>query len=351
EFYRNNEYEFYIKKVIDLNNIELNNLKLFLENKYKKEVLFNPFKIISQDIESELVFNAVNNLIKNVNNFVLVDLGGASTELTIKKDNYINKILLKTGAVHFNDHIDLNSILNIDENIKNVILIGGSFVSLYFSLEKFKIFKNLNILNNNFLLFLVNFFLYDANYLNISRFFLFNIFRKILFIDKILNFFKKIVNFLFVVVLFFLICCFLCFLFFNINLKFYLILVFVVLIFIFIIIFIFLYISFIIDDFIYSLVDDTLFKNDYIFLKKINFEDVIDFYKFIKPLNYKQIEFKFWDLKGRGDSIKNAFIFILSLLNIIKPENIYITNITLLEGLVINIFFNTNITNNKEKSN
>lgn len=358
EFYRNNKYETFIKKIIDLNELELNSLKLFLEKKYNKKVLFNLFKIISQDVESELVFNAINNLIKDIDNFVLVDLGGASTELIIKKNNYINKILLKTGAVYFDNQIDLNSIflnsiLDIDKNIENIILIGGSFVSLFFSLEKFKFFKKLKILNNKLLLFLANFFLANNNHihLNFSRFFLFNIFRKILLIDKILNFFKKILNFFFIFILFFLIFGFICFLFFNINLKIYLALVFLILILIFIIIFIFIYITIKIDDFIYNLVDDILFKNNYIFLRKINFEDIIDFYTFIKPINDKEIEFKFWDLKNRGESIKNALIFTISLLNIIKPLNIYITNITLLEGLVLDIFFNTNITTKDEENN
>jgi hypothetical protein len=349
EFYRNNDYQYYIKKIIDLNNQELQNLKLFLEKKYKKKVTLYNFEIITQEKESELVFKGVNKLITNIDNFILVDLGGASTEITIKKNNYIDKILLNTGAVYFNNQIDLNNILNNRdiEDIENVILVGGSFVSLFFSLEKFKIFQKLNLLNKKIFLFLVNLILYNNLPFNFFKSFLFNFLRRILLIEKIFNFLTKVLYIFFIFILFFLIFCFIWFLVFNINLKIYLLILSFILFSVILILGIFFYIALKIDDFLYNKIDNFLlnFHKNYIFLKEVKFYDIIEFYSFIKDKNSNEIETMFWDLKNRGDTIKNAFIFIITLLNIIKPINIYITNITLLEGLVFDILFseNTNI--------
>jgi len=346
EFYRNTDYQYYIKKIIDLNNQELQNLKLFLEKKYQKKVTLYNFEIITQEKESELVFKGVNKLITNVDNFILVDLGGASTEITIKKNNYIDKILLNTGAVYFNNQIDLNNILNNRdiENIENVILVGGSFVSLFFSLEKFKIFQKLNLLNKKIFLFLANLILYNNLPFNFFKSFLFNFIRRILLIEKIFNFLTKVLYIFFIFILFFLIFCFIWFLFFNINFKIYLLILTFILSCVILILGIFFYITFKIDDFLYNKIDNFLinFHKNYIFLKEVKFYDIIEFYSFIKDKNSNEIESIFWDLKNRGDTIKNAFIFIITLLNIIKPINIYITNITLLEGLVFDILFNEN---------
>jgi hypothetical protein len=351
EFYRNTDYQYYIKKIIDLNNQELQNLKLFLEKKYKKKVTLYNFEIITQEKESELVLKGVNKLINNVDNFILVDLGGASTEITIKKNNYINKILLNTGAVYFNNQIDLNNILNNRdiEDIENVILVGGSFVSLFFSLEKFKIFQKLNLLNKKIFLFLANLILYNNYYLpfNFFKLFLFNFLRRILLIEKIFNFLAKGLYIFLIFILIFLIFCFIWFLVFNINFKIYLLILSFILFSVILIVGIFFYIAFKIDDFLYNKIDNFLlnFHKNYVFFKEVKFYDIIEFYSFIKDKNSNEIETMFWDLKNRGDTIKNAFIFIITLLNIIKPINIYITNITLLEGLVFDILFseNTNI--------
>jgi hypothetical protein len=349
EFYRNTDYQYYIKKIIDLNNQELQNLKLFLEKKYKKKVTLYNFEIITQEKESELVFKGVNKLITNIDNFTLVDLGGASTEITIKKNNYINKILLNTGAVYFNNQIDLNNVLNNQDikDIENVILVGGSFVSLFFSLEKFKIFQKLNVLNKKIFLFLANLILYNNLHFNSFKLFLFNFLRRILLIEKIFNFLTKGLYIFFVFILFFLIFCFIWFLVFNINFKIYLLILSFILFSVILILGIFFYIAFKIDDFLYNKIDNFLlnFHKNYIFFKEVKFYDIIEFYSFIKDKNSNEIESMFWDLKNRGDTIKNAFTFIITLLNIIKPINIYITNITLLEGLVFDILFseNTNI--------
>jgi hypothetical protein len=349
EFYRNNTYQYYIKKIIDLNNQELQNLKLFLEKKYKKKVTLYNFEVITQEKESELVIKSVNKLITNIDNFTLVDLGGASTEITIKKNNYINKILLNTGAVYFNNQIDLNNILNNQDikDIENVILVGGSFVSLFFSLEKFKIFQKLNVLNKKIFLFLANLILYNNLHFNSFKLFLFNFLRRILLIEKIFNFLTKGLYIFLIFILFFLIFCFICFLVFNINFKIYLLILSFILFSVILILGIFFYIAFKIDDFLYNKIDNFLlnFHKNYVFFKEVKFYDIIEFYSFIKDKNSNEIESMFWDLKNRGDTIKNAFIFIITLLNIIKPINIYITNITLLEGLVFDILFseNTNI--------
>jgi hypothetical protein len=351
EFYRNTNYQYYIKKIIDLNNKELQNLKLFLEKKYKKKVILANFEVITQEKESELVLKGINKLITNIDNFILVDLGGASTEITIKKNNYINKILLNTGAVYFNNQIDLNNILNNQniEDMENVILVGGSFVSLFFSLEKFKIFQKLNVLNKKIFLFLANLILYNNYYLplNFFKLFLFNFLRRILLIEKIFNFLTKGLYIFLTFILFFLIFCFIWFLVFNINFKIYLLILSFILFSVILIVGIFFYIALKIDDFLYNKIDNFLlnFHKNYIFFKEVKFYDIIEFYSFIKDKNSNEIESIFWDLKNRGDTIKNAFIFIITLLNIIKPINIYITNITLLEGLVFDILFseNTNI--------
>jgi hypothetical protein len=346
EFYRNSDYQHYIKKIIDLNNQELQNLKLFLEKKYKKKVILANFEVITQEKESELVLKGVNKLITNIDNFILVDLGGASTEITIKKNNYIDKILLNTGAVYFNNQIDLNNILNNQdiEDIENVILVGGSFVSLFFSLEKFKIFQKLNLLNKKIFLFLANLILYNNLPFNFFKSFLFNFLRRILLIEKIFNFLTKVLYIFFIFILFFLIFCFIWFLVFNINLKIYLLILTFILSCVILILGIFFYIAFKIDDFLYNKIDNFLlnFHKNYIFLKEVKFYDIIEFYSFIKDKNSNEIESIFWDLKNRGDTIKNAFIFIITLLNIVKPINIYITNITLLEGLVFDILFSEN---------
>ncbi len=158
-----------------------------------------------------MVFTGLSNLIGNLDNFILVDLGGASTELTIKKSNYIDKIFLDTGAVYFNKQIDLNSLFknssqNVN-NIENVILVGGSFVSLFFAIQKFKIFKRFNILNNSYLLYLFNALLFYNNsdvFNNLFKLFLFNILRRVLVVEKIFKFSKKIFYiFLFIFFVFF----------------------------------------------------------------------------------------------------------------------------------------------------
>lgn len=118
-----------------------------------------------------------------------------------------------------------------------------------------------------------------------------------------------------------------------------------------------MYLVFKVDDYLYNLIDNFLLKfyysKDYIFFKEINSNDIIEFYTFIKNLDENRIEEIFWDLKNRGDSIKNALIFILSFLNILKPANIYITNITILEGLVFSIIskINNNIITKNEENN
>jgi len=348
EFYRNTDYQYYIKKIIDLNNQELQNLKFFLEKKYKKKVILANFEVITQEKESELVLKGVNKLITNIDNFILVDLGGASTEITIKKNDYINKILLNTGAVYFNNQIDLNNILN-NQNIKDmesVILVGGSFVSLFFSLVKFKIFQKLNILNKKIFLFLTNLILYNNHYLplNLFKLFLFSLLRRILLIEKTFNFLAKVLYIFSIFILFFLILCFILFLIFNINFKIYLLILSFILFFVILILGIFFYIAFKVDDFLYKKINDFLlnFYKGYIFFKEVEFSDIIEFYYFIRDKNSNEIEFMFWDLKNRGDTIKNAFIFIITLLNIVKPINIYITNITLLEGLVFDTFSKEN---------
>lgn len=362
EFYRKND-KYYIKEIIKLNNTELNNLKSFLEKKYKKKVVLYPLEIISQEKESELVFIGLNNLINNIDNFILVDLGGASTELTIKKNNYINKILLNTGAVYFNNQIDLNSVINdYSENIRNidnVILVGGSFVSLFFSIQKYKIFKKFNILNNNNLLYLFNILLYNSSYtfINLFKLLLFNILRRVLLIEKIFKFSKKMLYVLLFIIFIFLSLCFIVFLILKINLKFYIIFLIFILSLIIVFIGVIMYLVFKVDDYLYNLIDNFLLKfyysKDYIFFKEINSNDIIEFYTFIKNLDENRIEEIFWDLKNRGDSIKNALIFILSFLNILKPANIYITNITLLEGLVFSIIskINNNIITKNEENN
>ncbi len=349
EFYRkNNQYKNWIEKIINLNITELNNLMLFLEKKYKKKVILYPFEVISQQKESELVFMGLNNLVNNLDNFALIDLGGASTELTFKKNNYINKILLDTGAVYFNKQIDLNSVFdNYSENIKNIeniILVGGSFISLFLAIQKYKIFKNFNILNNSYLLYLFNILLFHDNssiFNNLFKLFLFNILRRALFVEKIFKFSKKIFYILLFILFIFFSICFIVFLIFKINLKIYIVFLTFILFFIIIFIFLFMYLAFKVDDFLYNLVDNFLlrfyYSKDYIFFKKISFEDIIEFYTFIKELEVNKIEKMFWDLKGRGDSIKNAFLLLFSFVNILKPTNIYITNITLLEGLVFSI--------------
>ncbi len=157
--------------------------------------------------------------------------------------------------------------------------------------------------------------------------------------------------------MFFFSICFVVFLIFKISLKIYLIFLIFISGLITIFVILFMYLAFKVDDFLYNLVDNFLLKfyysKDYIFFKGVNFEDIIEFYIFIKELDIDKIEGTFWDLKSRGDSIKNAFVFILSLLNILKPINIYVTNITLLEGLVFSIIpkITNNIIAKNEKNN
>lgn len=124
EFYRS---ESAIKdKIIEINQKYLKNID-------------TDFRVISQEEESNLSSKGIDFFFKE---YIAIDLGGASTEITINTNKISKKFLYQFGCLseknNYNFTNDFISFYN--QNIRNAefILIGGSFIATLFSIKKIK---------------------------------------------------------------------------------------------------------------------------------------------------------------------------------------------------------------------
>ncbi|MFN3995782.1 MAG: hypothetical protein ACK4GR_04540 [bacterium] len=102
------------------------------------------FEIISQKEESKL---SIKPLKLFFNNYISIDLGGASTEITVKKDNLYKNFFYKFGCLKeikdysfIQDFVDFYFKKELSD--LELILIGGSFVSTLQSLRSSKSLKS-----------------------------------------------------------------------------------------------------------------------------------------------------------------------------------------------------------------
>lgn len=109
-----------------------------INQKYLKNIDTN-FRVISQEEESKLSSKGIDFFFKE---YIAIDLGGASTEITIKTNNIYKKFLYKFGCLsEENNYNFINNFINFHkQNIKNaeLILIGGSFIATLLSIKKIK---------------------------------------------------------------------------------------------------------------------------------------------------------------------------------------------------------------------
>ncbi|MCX7758954.1 MAG: hypothetical protein N2169_05035 [bacterium] len=123
EFYRHTKPT--TKKIIKINKKYLNDID-------------TEFKIITQEEESYYSNKAVEFFFKN---YVVLDLGGASTEITVKNKSEYRKFFYKFGCLsQTNEYEFTQDFINFYSQMKNIelILIGGSFISSLFSIRKIK---------------------------------------------------------------------------------------------------------------------------------------------------------------------------------------------------------------------
>jgi len=107
-----------------------------------------PFKVIDQKEESILVEKGIKIF---YDDYIIIDMGGGSTEITFKKGKIYQKFLYQFGCLSniFNDLSVINDFTSFfkNEQIKNkkinkvpLILVGGSFISFLSTLKKTKKF-------------------------------------------------------------------------------------------------------------------------------------------------------------------------------------------------------------------
>lgn len=111
--------------------------KIIEINKNLLEKLEIPFKIISQEEESKLSTKPIEYFF---NNYISIDLGGASTEITIKTPEFLKKFFYKFGCLTENYNFQfLDNFINfyLREKLFNseLILIGGSFIATLKSIK------------------------------------------------------------------------------------------------------------------------------------------------------------------------------------------------------------------------
>ncbi|MCS7243999.1 MAG: hypothetical protein RMJ36_04630 [Candidatus Calescibacterium sp.] len=123
EFYRDNKPS--TKKITEINEECLNDID-------------TKFKIITQEEESYYSNKAVEFFFSN---YVVLDLGGASTEITVKNEDNYKKFFYKFGCLsQTNEYKFIQDFINFYSQMKDIelILIGGSFISSLFSIRKIK---------------------------------------------------------------------------------------------------------------------------------------------------------------------------------------------------------------------
>ena len=153
----NDEFLYYILNKINLKNIEitqtLNNHLcidiLFFNNYIKsfKYIINNANLINFKNINDNIIFNLVNSLNKDVPKLI-IDLINKSNLLELRDVNNNNIILLFIKKFNINNEL----ILNLLKNINNYDLIfekNDENISIYDFIKNDKLFKKLNIHNNN----------------------------------------------------------------------------------------------------------------------------------------------------------------------------------------------------------
>lgn len=123
EFYRTKSKN--RDQIIEINNKLLSRINTDLE-------------IISQEKESYLSNKVIELFFED---YLIIDLGGGSTEIVIKNKNKYHRFLYKFGCLTYN--LSKDSIEDFLEfykknNTSNIILIGGSFIATLLSIKKIK---------------------------------------------------------------------------------------------------------------------------------------------------------------------------------------------------------------------